>query len=103
MTILIRADDVPARQRREAWRSVAAELLGPLDVYVDPGVPLRGEMHADSLGPLRVGRVQTSTPHGVRRTAGQIGRDSRALSGGARDFRESAVAAGRPGLAAAQR
>jgi AraC-like DNA-binding protein len=79
MTILIRAGDVPARQRRDAWRSVAADLLGPLDVYVDPDVPLQGEMHADSLGPLRVGRIQTSTPHGVRRTAGQVVRDGREL------------------------
>ncbi|GAA1720785.1 hypothetical protein GCM10009765_81230 [Fodinicola feengrottensis] len=58
---------------------MAADMLGPLDVYVDPDVPLRGEIHADTLGPLRVGRIQTTTPHGVRRTAGQVGRDSREL------------------------
>ena len=76
MTILIRAGDVPAAQRYDAWRSVVCDTLGPLDFRVAPDVPLRGEIRADRLGPLSVGRILTSTPHSVHRTPGLIRRDS---------------------------
>ncbi|WP_049575112.1 helix-turn-helix domain-containing protein [Nonomuraea sp. SBT364] len=76
MAILIRAADVPAAERREAWLSVVADALGPLDVRVDPDAPLRGQIEAGQLGPVGVGKVQTSTPHRVHRTPGLIRRDS---------------------------
>ncbi len=69
MTILIRTSDVPAAQRHDAWRSIVCDTLGPLDMRSDPGIPLRGEIGAGQLGPVRVGRVKTSTPHSVYRLA----------------------------------
>jgi AraC-like DNA-binding protein len=74
MTILIRTSDVPAAQRHDAWRSIVCDTLGPLDMRSDPGIPLRGEIGAGQLGPVRVGRVKTSTPHSVYRRAGLIRR-----------------------------
>src|SRR6202035_1513175 len=76
MTILIRTREVPAAQRRGAWRSVACDTLGPLDMRADPDAPLDGEIEAGQLGEVTVGRVQTSTPHSVHRTPGLIRRDS---------------------------
>jgi AraC-like DNA-binding protein len=76
MAILIRTDDIPPRQRHDAWRSVVCDTLGPLDLRSDPGTPLRGEIAAGQLGPVNVGRVETSTPHSVHRTPGLIRRGS---------------------------
>jgi hypothetical protein len=53
MTILIRTSDVPQAQRHEAWRSIVCDTLGPLDMRSDPGIPLRGEIGAGQLGPVR--------------------------------------------------
>ncbi len=75
MAILIRTSEVPPAQRREAWRSVVCDTLGPLDFRSDPDTPLRGEIEAGRLGPVSVGRVKTSTPHSVYRTSGLIRRD----------------------------
>jgi len=74
MTILIRTSDVPPAQRHDAWRAIVCDTLGPLDMRSDPGIPLRGEIGAGQLGPVRVGRVKTSTPHSVHRRAGLIRR-----------------------------
>jgi AraC-like DNA-binding protein len=76
MTVLIRTGDVPAGERRDAWLSVVCDALGPLDVRIAPGAPLRGRIEVGRLGPVGVGKVETSTPHGVRRTPGLIRRDS---------------------------
>jgi hypothetical protein len=40
---LIRTDDVPASRRREAWRQVVCDTLGPLDFRMDPDAPLSGD------------------------------------------------------------
>jgi AraC-like DNA-binding protein len=72
MAILIRTEDFPPAQRHDAWRSVVCDTLGPLDLRSDPGTPLRGEIAAGQLGPVNVGRVETSTPHSVHRTPGLI-------------------------------
>ena len=42
-------------------------------------MPLSGEIEAGQLGPVNVGRVQTSTPHSVHRTPGLIRRGSAEL------------------------
>jgi len=76
MAILIRTSDVPPEQLRDAWRAVVCDTLGPLDFRSDPDIPLRGEIAAGQLGPVNVGRVETSTPHSVYRTPGLIRRDS---------------------------
>jgi AraC-like DNA-binding protein len=68
LALLIRASDVPADQRVEAWLSVVADTLGPLDVRMDRDIPLHGQIEAAQLGPLGVGRIHTLTPHGVYRT-----------------------------------
>jgi AraC-like DNA-binding protein len=74
MAILIRTSDVPPAYRYEAWRSIVCDTLGPLDFRSDPDVPLEGEIEAGHIGPVNVGRVQTSTPHSVHRTPGLIRR-----------------------------
>jgi len=76
VAILIRTSDVPAEELRDAWRAVVCDTLGPLDFRSDPDIPLRGEIAAGQLGPVSVGRVETSTPHSVHRTPGLIRRDS---------------------------
>src|SRR5512146_1615676 len=75
MAILIRTRDVPPEELRDAWRAVVCDTLGPLDFRSDPDIPLRGEIAAGQLGPVSVGRVETSTPHSVYRTPGLIRRD----------------------------
>jgi AraC-like DNA-binding protein len=79
MAVLIRTSDVPPAYRYDAWRSVVCDTLGPLDFRSDPDVPLSGEIEAGHLGPVNVGRVQTSTPHSVHRTPGLIRRGSAEL------------------------
>jgi AraC-like DNA-binding protein len=76
LAILIRAGDVPAARRVDAWLSVVCEALGPLDVRINPDIPLQGQIEAGQLGSLGVGRVQTLTPHSVHRTPGLIRRDA---------------------------
>ncbi|MBO3749841.1 helix-turn-helix domain-containing protein [Streptosporangiaceae bacterium NEAU-GS5] len=79
MAVLIRAQDVPAAKRVDAWLSVVCDTLGPLDVRMDPDAPLLGQIEAARLGPLGVGRIMTSTPHAVHRTPGLIRRDASEL------------------------
>ncbi|MGP3913718.1 AraC-like ligand-binding domain-containing protein [Nonomuraea sp. 10N515B] len=76
MAVLIRTSDVPAKHRHDAWRSIVCDTLGPLDLRIDPDAPLRGEIEMGRLGAVGVGRIRTSTPHSVHRTAGLIHRDN---------------------------
>ncbi|HEX4817461.1 MAG TPA: hypothetical protein VFV66_32370, partial [Nonomuraea sp.] len=76
MALLIRTSDLPARRRLDAWRSVVCDTLGPLDLRIDLDAPLRGEIEMGQLGAVGIGRVHTSTPHSVHRTAGLIRRDN---------------------------
>ncbi|MGW2220400.1 AraC-like ligand-binding domain-containing protein [Nonomuraea sp. NPDC001684] len=73
---VIRTSDLPARSRHDAWRGIVCDTLGPLDLRIDSGAPLRGEIELGQLGPVGVGRVRTSTPHSVHRTAKLIHRDN---------------------------
>lgn len=75
MAVLIRADDVPAADRVDAWLGVVRDTLGPLDVRMDRDVPLHGQIEAARLGPLGVGGIKTRTPHSVHRTPRLIRRD----------------------------
>jgi AraC-like DNA-binding protein len=79
MVVLIRTSDVPSADRYDAWRSIVCDTLGPLDFRSDPDVPLSGEIEAGHVGPVNVGRVQTSTPHSVHRTPDLIRRGSSEL------------------------
>ena len=104
MAVLIRTSDVPPAYRYDAWRSIVCDTLGPLDFRSDPDVPLWGEIEAGHLGPVNVGRVQTSTPHSVHRTPGLIRRGSAelyrvvlALSGNPRLAQDGRAAQLRPG------
>jgi AraC-like DNA-binding protein len=72
--VLIRTQDLPAGDRMGAWRGVVCDTLGPLDVRIDRDTPLQGEIEAGEVGAVKVGRVQTSTPSSVHRTAGLIRR-----------------------------
>ena len=104
MAVLIRTSDVPPAHRHEAWRSIVCDTLGPLDFRSDPDVPLSGVIEAGHLGPVNVGRVQTSTPHSVHRTPGLIRRGSAelyrvvlAMSGNPRLEQDGRTAQLRPG------
>ena len=104
MVVLIRTSDVPPADRYDAWRSIVCDTLGPLDFRSDPDVPLSGEIEAGYLGPVNVGRVQTSTPHSVHRTPGLIRRGSAelyrvvlAMSGNPRLGQDGRAAQLRPG------
>jgi hypothetical protein len=90
MAVLIRTSDVPPAHRHDAWRSIVGNTLGPLDFRSDPDVPLWGEIEAGRLGPVNVGRVQTSTPHSVHRTPGLIRR--RVLDGQTHNVSPTALA-----------
>ncbi|MEU8118006.1 helix-turn-helix domain-containing protein [Spirillospora sp. NPDC049024] len=79
MAVLIHASEVPAAERAQTWLDVVCDTLGPLDVRMDRDVPLEGRIEAARLGPLGVGRIQTSTPHSVHRTPGLIKRGGPAL------------------------
>ncbi|MFC4587932.1 AraC-like ligand-binding domain-containing protein [Sphaerisporangium corydalis] len=92
MGILIRTRDIPAARRYDEWRSIVCDTLGPLDFRIEGDTPLRGEISAGQLGPLGVGRVQTSTPHSVHRTSGLIRRDNPDL------YRVVLAISGRPAL-----
>ncbi len=104
MAVLIRTSDVPPAYRYDAWRNIVCDTLGPLDFRSDPDVPLSGEIEAGHLGPVNVGRVQTSTPHSVHRTPGLIRRGGSELyrvvlpmSGSVRLAQEGRPARLRPG------
>ncbi|MGP3962588.1 helix-turn-helix domain-containing protein [Nonomuraea sp. 3N208] len=93
MAVVIRTSDLPAKRRHDAWRSIVCDTLGPLDLRIDPDAPLRGEIEMGRLGPVGVGRIRTSTPHSVHRTAGLIHRDNPDL------YRVVLALAGSPRLA----
>jgi AraC-like DNA-binding protein len=76
VAILIRTAELAPARRREAWRDVVCDALGPLEMRIDPDAPLSGEIQTGAVGPVGVGRVETSTPHSVHRTFAQVGRDS---------------------------
>ncbi|MEV0379857.1 helix-turn-helix domain-containing protein [Nonomuraea sp. NPDC050643] len=76
MAVLIRTSDLPVKDRHDAWRDIVCDTLGPLDTRIAPGAPLRGEIEIGRLGPVGVGRIRTSTPHSVHRTARLIHRDN---------------------------
>lgn len=76
LAVLIRASDVPAADRVDAWLSVVCDILGPLDVRMDRDADLRGQIESGWLGPVGVGRIQTTTPHRVLRTPGLIRKEA---------------------------
>lgn len=76
MGLLIRTSDLPLGRRRQAWREVVCETLGPLEMRCDPDAPLEGQIEAGAVGAIGVGRVQTTTRHSVHRTEALVRRNS---------------------------
>ncbi|HEX5946926.1 MAG TPA: helix-turn-helix domain-containing protein [Acidimicrobiales bacterium] len=76
MGILIRTSELPPARRREAWRELVCEALGPLEMRIDPEAPLHGEVEAGEVGSIGVGRVSTTTRHSVHRTSALVRRPS---------------------------
>jgi AraC-like DNA-binding protein len=76
VALLIRTSDLPAGRRRQAWREVVCETLGPLEMRSDPDEPLEGQIEAGAVGAIGVGRIRTTTRHSVHRTEALVRRDS---------------------------
>lgn len=74
MGILIRTSELSPARRREAWRELVCEALGPLEMRIDPDAPLHGEIEAGDVGSIGVGRVSTTTRHSVHRTSALVRR-----------------------------
>jgi AraC-like DNA-binding protein len=76
MVVLLRTNDLPPAQRRDAWRHIVCDTLGPLDMRIHSDEPPRGEIAAGQLGAVRVANVRTATAHSVHRTPRLIRSDS---------------------------
>lgn len=53
MSVVVRADDVPARSRADYWRHSVAETLGPLEVRAE-GLDERDRLLVGDAGAVRV-------------------------------------------------
>jgi AraC-like DNA-binding protein len=73
---VVSTDHVSLADRHNTWLSVICDTIGPLDVRIDEGVPVQGEITAAWLGPATVGTVVTTTPQSIHRTPGLIRRDN---------------------------
>jgi AraC-like DNA-binding protein len=67
MTVMLRADDVPAAARREYVHEVVSAAFGPLDVRSGDGNEPPDQVRAADLGVVRVGELSASRPGGADR------------------------------------
>lgn len=93
MAILIRTAELAPAHRRQAWREVVCETLGPLEMRIDPDAPLHAEIEMGAIGSIGVGRVETTTRQSVQRTPALVRRGSPQLD------RLVLAASGRPRVA----
>jgi AraC-like DNA-binding protein len=78
MSIVFRAEDVPARSRVDYWRHVAGETIVPLDLRI-PGAPdFRSRVRTGDVGAVRVTEVMAPTAE-LWRTAKLIRRSDPGL------------------------
>jgi hypothetical protein len=64
MTVVLRADDVPAAARSEYVHEVVSAAFGPLDVRSGGGSEPPDQVRATDLGVVRVGESSASRPAG---------------------------------------
>jgi AraC-like DNA-binding protein len=67
MTVVLRADDVPAASRRAYVHDVVSAAFGPLDVRSGDGSEPPDQVRATDLGTVRVGELSASRPGGADR------------------------------------
>jgi hypothetical protein len=67
MTVVLRADDVPAAARCEYVHEVVSAAFGPLDVRSGDGSEPPDQVRAADLGVVRVGELSASRPGGADR------------------------------------
>ena len=67
MSVVFRADDVPALARAEYVREVVGAALGPLEVRTDDGNAVPDQVRAADLGAVRVGELSAARPGGADR------------------------------------
>jgi len=67
MSVVLRAEDVPAAARLEYVHDVIGAALGPLEVRTGPGNEVPDQVRAANLGALVVGEVSASGPGGADR------------------------------------
>src|SRR5215211_4493544 len=67
MSVLIRAEDVPAASRREYFREALRVAVGPLDIRAGDGEELPDQMRTGRLGAVRIGELSASKPGGADR------------------------------------
>jgi AraC-like DNA-binding protein len=67
MSVVLRAEDVPALSRSEYFREVVGVALGPLDVRTGGGNEVPDQVRAADLGVIRVAELSASKPGGADR------------------------------------
>jgi AraC-like DNA-binding protein len=75
VSVVFRADDVPAASRVDYWHDVVGEAIGPLDLRIRGGLDGRDRLAVEGLGPVVVGELSAGSPAEVRRTERHIRRD----------------------------
>jgi AraC-like DNA-binding protein len=75
VSVVFRADDVPAASRVDYWHDVVGEAVGSLDLRIRGGLDGRDRLAVEDLGPVVVGDLSASSPAEVRRTERHVRRD----------------------------
>jgi AraC-like DNA-binding protein len=74
MSLVVRADAVPAAARPDYWRHVVDQTLGPLEVRMPPGRDLRDRLLVGDAGAVRVAQLTSGRPGGADRRPHHIRR-----------------------------
>jgi AraC-like DNA-binding protein len=68
MSVLVRAEDVPAVSRSEYFHEALRAVLGPLNIRTGDGNQLPDQILAADVGALRIGELWASGPGGAERS-----------------------------------
>jgi hypothetical protein len=75
MSVLVKAEDVPAASRLEYWQHTVDEILGPLEVRMpSSGVDLQDQLRIGDAGAVRLAELRSHRPGGAQRSRRHIRR-----------------------------
>jgi len=75
MSVLVKAEDVPAASRLEYWQHTVDEILGPLEVRMPSrGVDLQDQLRIGDAGAVRLAELRSHRPGGAQRSRRHIRR-----------------------------